>query len=227
MAHVLPQITWDAALSPLSPRNDNIPAFDFEKVLNDASSSSVAGPSRQSSNRRRRDRCAAHPFSRSSTSAVVEVLEEEEEEGSTASGAFKPFRKPWTLLEDDAVRNAVATHGLRAWSYVAALVPGRTGKQCRERWYNHLDAAVRKEPWGVDEECKLVQLQGHLGNRCAQRRATRRDPLSLAHTLSLLTLPLLLAATILGCRTADPIPTPHARRLQVGGHCQIPARPHR
>lgn len=43
----------------------------------------------------------------------------------------------------------------------------RTGKQCRERWFNHLDSAVRKEPWSIQEECKLVQLQQSLGNRWA------------------------------------------------------------
>ena len=90
------------------------------------------------------------------------------DDGSSAAGGSsskQPFRKPWTLYEDDAVRNGVATHGLRAWSFVAALVPGRTGKQCRERFYNHLDSAVCKEPWAVEEERKLVQLQKTHGNR--------------------------------------------------------------
>ena len=50
---------------------------------------------------------------------------------------------------------------------VAALVPGRTGKQCRERFYNHLDVNVNKEPWSVDEELKLLQLQREIGNRWA------------------------------------------------------------
>jgi len=88
-----------------------------------------------------------------------------EEEAS--SRASKLFRKPWATAEDEAVRCAVAAHGLGAWSIVSSLVPGRTGKQCRERWYNHLDAAVRKEPWSLEEERKLVQLQGEIGNRWA------------------------------------------------------------
>jgi len=79
----------------------------------------------------------------------------------------KAFRKPWTAAEDGAVRNAAQTHGLGAWSLVSALIPGRTGKQCRERWYNHLDAAVTKEPWSIVEERKLVQLQREIGNRWA------------------------------------------------------------
>ena len=62
---------------------------------------------------------------------------------------------------------AVAKHGLGAWSLVAMLVPGRTGKQCRERWYNHLAPEVNKEPWSLEEERKLMQLQQEIGNKWA------------------------------------------------------------
>ena len=30
------------------------------------------------------------------------------------------------------------------WSEVATASPGRIGKQCRERWFNHLDPSIRK-----------------------------------------------------------------------------------
>ena len=79
----------------------------------------------------------------------------------------KPFRKPWAATEDEAVKCAVKAHGLGSWSLVAALVPGRTGKQCRERWFNHLCPEVRKEPWSVEEERKLTQLQAEMGNKWA------------------------------------------------------------
>ena len=92
---------------------------------------------------------------------------DDELEENSALEAKQPFRKPWSQSEDDAVRAAVKKHGAGAWSLVAALVPGRTGKQCRERWYNHLDSAVSKEPWALEEERKLVQLQREIGNRWA------------------------------------------------------------
>jgi hypothetical protein len=28
----------------------------------------------------------------------------------------------------------------------------RTGKQCRERWFNHLDPKINKNPWSEEEE---------------------------------------------------------------------------
>lgn len=79
----------------------------------------------------------------------------------------RKFRKPWTTDEDTVVRHAVANYGVRAWSEVAMLLPGRTGKQCRERWHNHLDDAVKKEPWSKCEERMLFQLQSTFGNRWA------------------------------------------------------------
>ena len=29
---------------------------------------------------------------------------------------------------------------------------GRSGKQCRERWHNHLDPNINKSPWTDKEE---------------------------------------------------------------------------
>lgn len=83
------------------------------------------------------------------------------------SGHTRPYRKPWSADEDEAVRAAVTTYGVRQWPLVAAMCPGRTGKQCRERWHNHLDTAVKKEPWSVREERMIVELQAKFGNRWA------------------------------------------------------------
>lgn len=51
------------------------------------------------------------------------------------------------------------------WSAIAAQLPGRIGKQCRERWFNHLDPAIKKGDWSLDEEMILYYAQLHFGNR--------------------------------------------------------------
>ena len=56
---------------------------------------------------------------------------------------------PWTAEEDDLVRGLVAAHGTKKWSLIAQNLEGRLGKQCRERWYNHLDPAIKRTPWCV------------------------------------------------------------------------------
>ena len=63
----------------------------------------------------------------------------------------------------------VGQHGAKKWSLIASVLPGRIGKQCRERWHNHLNPAVNsgKLPW-TDEENKQILISLHgLGNRWA------------------------------------------------------------
>eukprot|EP00965_Chrysotila_dentata_P115340 3812364-Pleurochrysis_carterae.AAC.3 len=57
-----------------------------------------------------------------------------------SSGAIRPekVRRQWSPAEDQMLADAVARYGDQRWSYIAHLVPGRMGKQCRERWINHL-----------------------------------------------------------------------------------------
>ena len=61
----------------------------------------------------------------------------------------------------------VSEHGTRAWSMIAAQLPTRTGKQCRERWRNHLNPALRKGSWGADEQRVFVDAHRLLGNAWA------------------------------------------------------------
>ena len=61
-------------------------------------------------------------------------------------------RRPWTEIEDDAIKDLVKENGTQQWAVIAERLnnelkfPGRSGKQCRERWHNHLDPMILKEP---------------------------------------------------------------------------------
>jgi hypothetical protein len=46
------------------------------------------------------------------------------------------------LQEDDMVRKLVAMHGAKKWSFISSHLPGRIGKQCRER-YRYRTASVQ------------------------------------------------------------------------------------
>ena len=48
-------------------------------------------------------------------------------------------------------------HGTKHWGVIGAQLNGRTGKQCRERWHNQLDPAIRKDPWTREEEDILLR----------------------------------------------------------------------
>jgi hypothetical protein len=61
----------------------------------------------------------------------------------------------------------VMKHGVGKvkWSSIAAKLPGRIGKQCRERWFNHLDPTIKKGEWTQEEEQIIYEAQRCFGNR--------------------------------------------------------------
>jgi hypothetical protein len=70
----------------------------------------------------------------------------------------------WTREEDEAIIEFVEAHGDKDWAKLALLLEGRTGKQCRERYRNHLDASVNRQSWTPDEDIRLAQLHERYGN---------------------------------------------------------------
>ncbi|XP_028093949.1 transcription factor MYB119-like [Camellia sinensis] len=47
------------------------------------------------------------------------------------------------------------------------MLNGRMGKQCRERWHNHLRPDIKKDIWSEEEEMKLIEVHRQLGNKWA------------------------------------------------------------
>lgn len=62
----------------------------------------------------------------------------------------------------------MATYGAKRWNWIACKLGGRAGKQCRERWHNHLDPAVDKRPFTSAEEALICRLHARLGNKWAE-----------------------------------------------------------
>jgi hypothetical protein len=81
---------------------------------------------------------------------------------------FKPLsnlgrkKRMWTPDEDDLLQR-VAGGAPETWNIIGAAVPGRTGKQCRERWVHNLRPNVRKGHWTRDEDEIILREQAKLG----------------------------------------------------------------
>lgn len=75
---------------------------------------------------------------------------------------------PWTEEEDLKVIELVGKVGPKKWSHIAQQLPGRIGKQCRERWHNHLNPDINKAPWGEEEDRQILEAHHSLGNRWAE-----------------------------------------------------------
>jgi hypothetical protein len=76
--------------------------------------------------------------------------------------------RKWTSEEDSLMMDLVLEHGTKHWGLIGARLNGRTGKQCRERWHNQLDPAIRKDPWTHEEEDTLLKAHAVYGNRWAE-----------------------------------------------------------
>ena len=59
-------------------------------------------------------------------------------------------------------------HGPRRWTQIAQELGGRLGKQCRERWHNHLDPRILKTAFTAEEDQLILHLHERLGNRWAE-----------------------------------------------------------
>lgn len=75
---------------------------------------------------------------------------------------------PWTPEEDATVVHLVQQHGNKKWSFIARQLKGRLGKQCRERWYNHLNPDINKGEWTEQEDRTLTDAHTKLGNKWAE-----------------------------------------------------------
>ena len=75
---------------------------------------------------------------------------------------------PWTEQEDKKLIELVEKFGAEKWAYISKYFPDRIGKQCRERWFNHLNPSVNKTSWSDEEEWILFIQHKKLGNKWSQ-----------------------------------------------------------
>ena len=75
---------------------------------------------------------------------------------------------PWTEQEDKKLIELVEKFGAEKWAYISKYFPDRIGKQCRERWFNHLNPSVNKTSWSEEEEWILFIQHKKLGNKWSQ-----------------------------------------------------------
>ena len=73
----------------------------------------------------------------------------------------------WSPEEDSRLLYLVSLN-FKNWGKLCQHMPGRTSKQCRERWCHHLDPGVVKTDFTREEDALLLQMQATFGNKWAQ-----------------------------------------------------------
>ncbi|CAG9324448.1 unnamed protein product [Blepharisma stoltei] len=110
---------------------------------------------------------------------------------SSNSCEFKPLLQPitppesrtdaskssgWSINEDIVLYRIVEARGLKAWSAIAKELNAvmhqknevRNGRQCRERWYNHVDPSLKKGEWTPEEDMYILEQQQLIGNKWSE-----------------------------------------------------------
>ncbi|OLY80715.1 Transcriptional activator Myb [Smittium mucronatum] len=106
---------------------------------------------------------------------------------------FPKMRSMWTISEDRLLTLGVRLYGANteSWPKIAVLVPGRTNKACRKRWFHSLDPSLHKGSWSAEEDALLIswvqklpgqwskiakKIQGRTDDQCAKRWRESLDP---------------------------------------------------
>ncbi|KAK9814983.1 hypothetical protein WJX73_003873 [Symbiochloris irregularis] len=64
----------------------------------------------------------------------------------------------WKNTEDEILKAAVMKYGLNQWARISSLLVRKSAKQCKARWYEWLDPAIKKTEWTRVEDEKLLHL---------------------------------------------------------------------
>ncbi|KAL3924485.1 MAG: hypothetical protein SGPRY_003900 [Prymnesium sp.] len=96
-------------------------------------------------------------------------LDTEQNEEHVGGGFGQPSgrKQAWTREEDALLLDLVLQQGPSNWSRIAAHLPSRIGKQCRERWHNHLSPAVKKESFSPEEDLQIMRAVAEHGTKWA------------------------------------------------------------
>jgi hypothetical protein len=76
-------------------------------------------------------------------------------------------RGSWTGDEDAKIIEWARQYGSHRWADLAEQLPGRIAKQCRERWCNHLDPALKRTDWSISEDQIIIDAIKKIGTRWA------------------------------------------------------------
>ena len=67
--------------------------------------------------------------------------------------------------QEDAMLVTLVSEGFKNWGQLAKHMPGRSSKQCRERWCHHLDPSVKKGDYTPEEDSIILDMQQKIGNK--------------------------------------------------------------
>jgi hypothetical protein len=86
-------------------------------------------------------------------------------QNSMSAIKFKALRIPFTEDEDAKLKQIVGIFGEDCWRIVSLNMPGRSAKQCKDRYFNSLAPNLENGEWTSEEENLLREKVDTLGTR--------------------------------------------------------------
>ena len=77
----------------------------------------------------------------------------------------KSQRRKFTQEEDEKLRSLVEKLGAHKWDNIAKEMPGRTGRQCRDRYKNYLVPGYFNGQWSAEEDLLLREKYLEFGSQ--------------------------------------------------------------
>ena len=110
----------------------------------------------------------------------AEEKDSKKDENTNKESTTSKIRKfRWTQEEDNMLKKAVDRKGPKNWEVISECVPGRSAKQCRERWIIRFDKKYNHSVWTPEEDEQLISFQKQFGNKFSRitKKMNSRSPI--------------------------------------------------
>ena len=80
----------------------------------------------------------------------------------------KPKKRGFTPQEDQMILNLLKQSENITWKEIAQYIPGKTTRQCRERYQTYLAPGINQSPWTKEEDQKLIEKYNEYGSKWSE-----------------------------------------------------------
>ena len=77
-------------------------------------------------------------------------------------------RQTWSSEEDQLLMETVRSHGSQNWAVIASFIPGRTARQCHNRWSYTINPNMNRNEWTEHEDKVILHMFEKYGKKWAK-----------------------------------------------------------
>lgn len=80
-------------------------------------------------------------------------------------GNYRIKRIKFQESEDQKLIHLVHQYGVKCWSFISSQMPGRTPRQCRDRWNHYLAPQTNTTKWTLEEDQVIIKMVKKIGKQ--------------------------------------------------------------